>query len=185
MDKLKIKKVIFVLIGSAAKHSSNGKLAENLAGFMSDDFSLHIFKDLKHLPHFDPELSVDGIPAIILDLRNNIEKADGVIICTPEYVFGVPAGLKNALEWCVSTTVFTGKPLGIITASAQGTKGHEQLQLIMKTLMAEFTGDTSLLITGIKGRMNGEGEISDQKTKDDLARFVTAFGNLVRDAGSA
>jgi len=37
--------------------------------------------------------------------------------------------LKNAIEWCVSTTVFTDKPTGIITASASGANGHAKLKL--------------------------------------------------------
>jgi NAD(P)H-dependent FMN reductase len=37
------------------------------------------------------------------------------------------SGLKNAIEWCVSTTVFSDKPIGLITASASGQKGHEDL----------------------------------------------------------
>jgi NAD(P)H-dependent FMN reductase len=71
------------------------------------------------MPHFDPELSTDNPPKIIVEFRTAIEKADGILICTPEYVFIIPSGL-NAIEWCVSTTVFSDKPVGLITASADG-----------------------------------------------------------------
>lgn len=110
-----------------------------------------------------------------MDFRNNIETADGIIICTPEYVFSIPSGLKNAIEWCISTTIFENKPLGIITASASGLKAHEDLQLIMKTASAKFTPETTLLIQGIKGKINEQGEIIDGKTKNDLTNFITAF----------
>jgi len=63
-----------------------------------------------------------------------------------EYVFSIPNGLKNVIEWCVATTVFADKPSGLITASANGQKGHEELLLIMKTAMAKFTSETTLLI---------------------------------------
>ncbi|MDR2205996.1 MAG: NAD(P)H-dependent oxidoreductase [Flavobacteriaceae bacterium] len=127
------------------------------------------------MPHFDPELSIGNTPKAILDFRNNIETADGIIICTPEYVFSIPSGLKNAIEWCISTTIFENKPLGIITASASGLKAHEDLQLIMKTASAKFTPETTLLIQGIKGKINEQGEIIDGKTKNDLTNFITAF----------
>ena len=68
------------------------------------------------------------------------------MICTPEYIFSLPSGLKNAIEWCVATTVFSEKPIGVITASADGQKGHEELQMIIKTVMARFTTETTLLI---------------------------------------
>ncbi len=175
-------KNIFAINGSASDHSSNEKLLENFAELTKDFFSLTIFNDLKKLPHFDPDLSVDNTPKIILDFRQSIETADGIIICTPEYIFSIPSGLKNAIEWCVSTTIFSGKPTGLITASANGVKGHEELQLIMKTIMATFTPDTTLLIQGVKGKINEEGQITDNKTKDDLIRFSNAFKNLTINA---
>ena len=129
-------KNIFVINGSASSYSSNQKLITLIVDLTQDTLNIKVFNDLKTLPHFDPELSIDNTPEEILKFRKEIEIADGVLICTPEYVFSIPSGLKNMIEWCVSTTVFSGKPLGIITASAHGEKGHVELQLIMETLMA-------------------------------------------------
>ena len=78
------KKNIFVINGSASKNSSNHKLIDNFAVLTKDSFNLTIFNELKTLPHFDPELSIDNTPKIILDFRDNIKKADGILICTPE-----------------------------------------------------------------------------------------------------
>ena len=66
------------------------------------------------------------------------------------------------LNGCVSTTVFSDKPIGIITASADGRKGHQELQLIMKTVMTKFTDETILLIQGIKSKVSETGEIKEQ-----------------------
>lgn len=173
-------KEIFVINGSASNNSSNQKLVDNFANLTKDFFRVTVCNDLKTFPHFDPELSSDNTPKIILELRKNIENADGVLICTPEYVFSIPSGLKNAIEWCVSTTVFSNKPIGLITASASGEKGHEELQLIMKTLMANFTIDTTLLIEGIKGKINQQGNITNNKTKEDFTKFIDAFKNLIK-----
>ena len=173
------KKNIFVIIGSASNNSANEKLIDNFTEATKDFFSLTIFKDLKKLPHFDPDLSADNPPEEITDFRNKIAKADGIIICTPEYVFSIPSGLKNAIEWCVSTTVFSDKPVGLITASASGEKGHEELQLIMKTVMTKFTRETTLMIQGIKGKIDGNGKITDKKTKVDFENFINAFKILI------
>lgn len=177
-----VKKNIFAIIGSAGQNSANQKLVDKIASITKDDFNLTIYNELKSLPHFDPELSANNPPQQITKLRQAIERADGIIICTPEYVFSIPSGLKNAIEWCVTTTVFSDKPIGLITASANGEKGHEELQLIMKTVMTKFTDDTTLLIQGIKGKMNELGQIHDQKTINDLVRFTTAFKTLVENA---
>src|SRR5205814_1264957 len=90
-------------------------------------------------------------------------------------IFSVPSGLKNAIEWCVSTTVFSKKPVGIITASASGEKGHEELKLIMRTIETIFTEDTTLLIKGIKGKVDENGNIKDDKTNTALMHFIEAF----------
>ncbi len=174
------KKAIFVIIGSASKNSANHKLVEGFGYLSNGVFNLSVYNDLKNLPHFDPVLSTDSPPQLIVEFRNAIDKADGVLICTPEYVFSIPSGLKNALEWCVSTEVFSGKPVGIITASLDGEKGHKELQLIMKTIMSKFTDETALLIRGIKGKINEAGEITDSKTQDDLKRFGKAFEILIK-----
>lgn len=173
------KKKIFVIIGSAGKNSANEKLIDHFAKLTNHIFSLTVFKDLKTLPHFDPELSIDNPPKEIIELRSNIEKSDGILISTPEYIFSIPSGLKNAIEWCVATTVFSDKPTGLITASASGQKGHDELQLIMKTVMAKFTNETVLLIPGVKGKINVRGEITDEKTKIDFLKFIEAFKTLV------
>lgn len=85
------------------------------ANFTKDIFNLKIFNELKSLLHFDTDLSIPETLKAILNFRKEIENADGIIICTSEYVFSMPSGLKNAIEWCVSMTLFTEKPLGIIT----------------------------------------------------------------------
>lgn len=173
------KKSIFIIVGSANRNSANQRLVYKIAAEIGERFNLVIYEDLKKLPHFEPERSIENTPHEVLAFRNAINDADGVLICTPEYIFSIPAGLKNAIEWCVSTTVFSQKPLGIITASAHGLKGHEELQMIMKTVMATFTNETTLLIQGVKGKINEQGEITDTTAQYDLSKFITSFEALL------
>jgi len=175
------KKNIFVIIGSASANSANLKLVEQIVTLTTNELNLTIYNDLKSLPHFDPELSTENPPKQIVEFRNAIKKSDGIIFCTPEYIFSIPSGLKNAIEWCISTIIFTDKPIGLITASASGQKGHEQLQLIMKTAMAKFTSETTLLIQGIKGKFDERSNLTDKETQKLLGDFINAFINLVND----
>lgn len=175
------KKNIVAIIGSASLNSANLKLVEQIQILTSKVFNLTIYNDLKLLPHFDPQLSADNPPLQIVEFRSLIEKADGVIICTPEYIFSMPSGLKNSIEWCIATTIFMNKPTGLITASASGEKGHEELQFIMKTAMAKFTNETTLLIQGIRGKFDEHGDLSDLDTREKLNAFVKAYINLVND----
>lgn len=172
-------KNILAIIGSAGKHSANLKLVERIAELTRDELDINIFDSLSSLPHFSPELSIEGTPEPVLEFRQLVAAAEGILICTPEYIFSIPSGLKNAIEWCVSTTVFSGKPVGLITASASGVKGHEELKLIMKTIEAVFTNETTLLIQGIKGKIDSDGNIRDDKTRNELNDFLAAYKNLV------
>jgi chromate reductase len=172
-------KNVVALIGSAATTSANHILMDYIQSEAKDIFQVTVYDRLKTLPHFDPEQSLKHTPSEIMELRNLIQDADGVIISTPEYVFSIPSGLKNAIEWCVATTVFSGKPLGIITASTSGLKGHEELKLIMSTLMATFTPETTLLIQGVKGKIGARGTITDIQTRESLQRFTKALFTLI------
>ncbi len=173
-----LKKNILAIIGSASENSANLQLVELIGDLTKHQLNLSVYKELKSLPHFDPELSANNPPEKITELRNKIHQADGIIICTPEYVFSIPSGLKNAIEWCIATTVFSDKPCGLITASAHGQKGHEELQLIMKTAMATFNDNTTLLIQGIKGKFDQQGNLISKETRNELERFIAAFISL-------
>lgn len=152
---------------------------------LNSNWDLMIWDDLSVLPHFDPELAVGDSPSIVRQLRAAIENADGVLISTPEYIFSIPARLKNMLEWYVATTLFTQKPLGILTASASGVKGHAELQLIMQTLGARFTQETCLLIQGIKGQLNEDGSIKDPALEAALQQFSGALQSLITSSAGA
>lgn len=75
IDRMKKKKNIFVIIGSASSNSANEKLVDNIVLLTKDFFKLTIFKDLKTLPHFEPELASNNPPKEIIYFRNSISKS--------------------------------------------------------------------------------------------------------------
>lgn len=170
---------ILAIIGSTKQNSSNRKIVEELEKLLLPYSSFSYFEGLTSLPYFSPEQAFEDTPEKVVSFRNEIEQADLIIICTPEYIFSIPGVLKNALEWCVATSVFYQKPAALITASASGEKGQEELHLIIKTLGAEFTEDSTLLIQGVKGKFNADGELIDPETKDALKKLSQTLLNLL------
>lgn len=153
------------------------KLIEQaLASNRSSDFQ--IYDDLSVLSHFDTSLTDYNTPSEILKIREDINHSAGVIFSTPEYIFSIPSRLKNLLEWCVSTTIFSEKPTAVITASANGEKGHEELVLILKTLGATLEEKNQLLIKGIKGKFNNDGTI-EGNTLATISKFIVNFENSI------
>ncbi|MBU2998095.1 NAD(P)H-dependent oxidoreductase [Cellulophaga baltica] len=174
------KKNIIGICGSASQNSGNLSILKWISELEKTDFNIEIIDDLTSLPHFRTELTDKNVPEKIIEFRNKISNADGIIICTPEYVFSIPSGLKNMIEWCVSTTVFSDKPIGIITASANGEKGHKELKLIMETIQTRFTDQTTLLIQGIKGKIDKKGKIIDESTETELRKLTESFKTLIK-----
>ncbi|KAA2224551.1 NADPH-dependent FMN reductase [Chryseobacterium sediminis] len=170
-------KKILVIIGSASENSSNQKLMEQvLAKMENTDFQM--YDNLSVLPHFDTAITDENIPDEVLKIREDIKNSKGVIFSTPEYIFSIPGRLKNMLEWCVSTTVFSEKPVAVITASASGEKGHEELLMILKTLGAVTNDKHQTLIKGIKGKFDSNG-LLESNTFAKVSKLVADFTTSV------
>jgi chromate reductase len=168
------KKKILAFSGSTRTKSVNEYILKHIAEAYSPSLDLHYF-DLTTLPFFNPDIEGDARPASVLAFCRQIEQADGVLMCTPEYVFSLPGVLKNALEWTVATTVFSDKPTALITASGLGEKAHESLSLIMRTLQANIGLHATLLISGARSKVNKQGVLSDQHTREEIARLMASF----------
>ncbi len=169
------KKNILAICGSTRKNSANLQIINAIAKLSSDTLAIKLYEGLTDLPYFNQDTTDAEVFLEVQNFRNEISKADGVIICTPEYVFSLPGILKNALEWTVSTTVFSDKPTALITASSSGEKAHESLLLVMTTLGIKTNDDMCLLISGVKSKLNTEGEITDGELVKKLNKLIHHF----------
>jgi chromate reductase, NAD(P)H dehydrogenase (quinone) len=169
------KKKIIALSGSIKNGSMNVKIIEKFAELTHEFFEITLFP-IGELPHFNPDLETpENLPKSVINLRNAIENADGVFISTPEYVFSIPAILKNAIEWTVSTVVFNEKPTAIITASTVGEKTHESLHLVMTTVGAKIGDKSALLIKNVKSKINPSGEFINAETLSEFNDLINDF----------
>jgi len=168
-------KKVLAICGSTRTLSANLGIIKYTASLLSNEVEVETYTDLSLLPHFNPDLDKGNAPEIVEQFRDKIRNADGILICTPEYVFSLPGALKNAIEWCVSTTIFSSKPVALITASASGAMAHQSLQLVMNTIYADLTTETQLLIQGAKGKVDNNGVITDPVTAEQLKLLCTAF----------
>lgn len=167
-------KKILALCGSTKKNSTNEQLLNYIAHHFQEELEVSFFKELDQLPHFNPGIDQENPPKLVVQMRQQIAEADGVLICTPEYVFSLPGVLKNAIEWCVSTTVFSNKPTAFIVASASGEKAFEALELILQTIEVRVNSEASLLIRGAKGKMVAN-DTPNPETQNQITKLITAF----------
>lgn len=136
------------------------------------DVDVEVYNGIGSLPHFN---DAGEAPESVNEFRMKIKKADAVLICTPEYAFGIPGSLKNALDWTVGSGEFIDKPVGLVTASSQGEKGHAALLLVLGAISAKVIAEATLLISFVRARLDDKGNVKDVSTVDNLTKVINAL----------
>lgn len=168
-------KNIFAISGSLRLGSSNHAILNALGKMMPSNINFIIYNRLSEIPAFDPDLDNDDPPAAVSAFRKQLFQADAIIICTPEYAYGVPGALKNALDWTVSSGSFSGKLTALITASTGGENAHEALIKILGAIDANLIQEATLLISFIRSKMDSEGKITDEETEGRLRSVLNTL----------
>jgi chromate reductase len=174
---------ILAISGSLRANSTNTALVRATVALAPDHMECLIYNGLADLPQFSPEIDDENSPASVISLREQLQAADGVFICTPEYAFGVPGSLKNALDWTVSSGEFWGKPVAVVSASplaTGGDKAHAALLLTLTALGAKVPERAKLMVPTINKKLNANGEVSDSETKQALVRVLDVLAQAIK-----
>ncbi len=174
---------ILTISGSLRAASTNTLLLKAIEELTPSTVTVTRYTSLDYLPHFSPERDTDSVPETVAELRTQLREADAVIICTPEYIHGMPGVLKNMLDWVASSGEFVHKPVGVLSASPSdmgGSRAHAALSHTMEVLMAQLPEQASLIVPFIRQRMDTDGRITDPVLKQELQ---TVLSTLINTAG--
>jgi chromate reductase len=173
---------IAVVVGSNRKESINRKLAHALVKLGHGHFDAH-FVRIDDLPMYNQDNEAN-LPAEVVRFKDEIARADGVLILTPEYDRSIPAVLKNAVDWGArpwGKNSWAGKP-GFITGTSPGAIGSALAQQHLRSVMTGL-GMTLLggeaYITFKPNLIDPDGTIGDESTKTFLQGFIDRFAFLV------
>ena len=180
---------LFIVAASLRKESLNKKLAGLIATKLESlgaDVDHADFRDFD-MPLFDGDLEAsDGIPAGTQALADRISASDGIVIVSPEYNYGVPGPLKNAIDWLSRIRPYptVGKP-GFLASAAPslvgGARGLIALRPSLSFLGVWLSGDSFSLAQAGQA-FDDQGAITDEaldKMLDGmLSRFVAVAGSL-------
>ena len=121
------------IVGTNSDVSTNRMLLQFMQKHFTKEAEIQLY-EIKDLPAFvEPE--DDLVPEKVAELSDEILRADGVIIATPEYDHAIPAVLKSALEWISYTSqALTDKPVLIVGASL-GTLGSSRAQAHLRQIL--------------------------------------------------
>jgi chromate reductase, NAD(P)H dehydrogenase (quinone) len=167
-------KNVFAISGSLRAGSSNHAILQHMGKIMPPGVSYVIYDKLGTIPAFDPGLDGEDPPVSVTNFRKYLSDADAIIVCTPEYAYGVPGALKNALDWTVSSGSFSGKPVALITASTGGQNAHEAMIKILGALDAKLRTETTLLIPFVRTKIE-DGTVSDEETVNKLQNVLNSL----------
>ena len=180
-----VKKEILAIPGSTRQQSTNHRLIKAMIKLLPADLTVTIFDKLAGLPHFNPDNNDDNIAKEVADFRALLNRSAGVIICTPEYAHGVPGTLKNAIDWTVSTGEFSQKPTILITASTDGTYGHQAMLETLRVLEAKNIDQLQLLVKFAQTKINNEQVITDEKTLNAIKEIILRFHKTIYDIATS
>lgn len=124
---------ILVLVGSLRAASLNRQIAEVAVELgVAEGLGVTVYGGLAELPFYNEDLDTADAPAGVRALRDAAGDADAVLAVTPEYNGGIPAVLKNAIDWLsrpYGNGALNGKPIAVIgTALGQygGVWAHDE-----------------------------------------------------------
>jgi len=169
---------IIAISGSLRNNSSTTSILKHVTKLLPGIMDFTLYDGVGRLPHFDDN---GNASAEVTAFRQLLTEANGIIICQPEYAFGVAGSLKNALDWTVSSGEMVNKPVALITAATSGDKAHAALLLTLKALSAKVVEEATLLISFVRTKLDDKGEVINEEIIQSLTSVVNALIKTIRE----
>ena len=148
--------------------------------------ALHIvIHELDGIPLYNGDVETAGAPSSVVQLRDAIRKAEGLLIATPEYNHGVPGVLKNTIDWLSRPprdSALNGKVAAVMGASPGMTgtaRGQSQLRQAFVFTNTYALLQPEVLVGRAHEKFDADGHLVHQATRDFLATFLEHFADLI------
>ncbi len=171
------------IAGSLRQGSFNRALIGAAVELAPDGMTIETF-DLNALPLFNADVEEQGDPLSVVEFKQAIRDADALLFATPEYNYGLPGVLKNALDWASRPpeSPLSGKPAAIMGASP-GRTGTARSQLQLRQTLQSTRSPTmpgpEVLVAGAHELVNEEGVLVDDKTRQYVSKLLDALAQWV------
>lgn len=168
------------ICGSLRTGSYNRRLLEIAKALAPEGLEIEIYKGFHDFPVYNgDDEERDGIPAPVVELREMVRAADGVLLASPEYNFSVPGGLKNAFDWLSrEEQPFTNKPMAIMGASIGpvGTaRAQYHIRQSMAALGAIFLPRPEIFVGSAGKKFDEAGNFTDEIGTKLIGDLMAAF----------
>ena len=175
---------LIAIVGTNSKRSTNRQLLQYMQKHFADKAEIELV-EIKDIPVFNKPAD-KKLPAIVTEIAEKIEAADGVIIGTPEYDHSIPASLMSALAW-LSYGIYPllNKPV-MITGASFGTLGSSRAQLQLRQILdapelkASVMPGSEFLLSHSLQAFDKEGNLIDLETIQKLDALFDDFRLFVK-----
>lgn len=172
--------------GSLRAGSYNRKLLLAAQELAPQNVTVDIY-DWGEVPPFDPDVEAEGDPKPVREFKARVRAADALLISTPEYNYGVPGMLKNAIDWLSrpaadGVKVLNGKPIALMGVTT-GNFGTVRAQMMLRQVFL-YTRSHVMLepeVTVFKAKERFEGEqLIDEPTREFVKDMMSGLGEWIR-----
>jgi len=142
---------ILAVCGSLQAESSNLRLLTRMAELELPGVQVELSDQLRHLPHFNPDLLGEQVPPAVAAWQAALAGCDGVLIASPEYGHSLPGALKNGIDWVIGSGELHQKVVAITAAVRHPERGTRGLAALKQTLLAvdaRVVWDEPILLAG-------------------------------------
>ena len=173
--------------GSLRKYSYNAGLLRAAAEAAPQGCAVTI-QPIKGIPLYNADIEdSDGIPQEVIDLKNRLADADGLLMVTPENNNSIPGVFKNAIDWCTRPPedrfrVFSSLPVGLMGATPGqfGTAFSQYAWLpVLRVLGAQVWAGRLLWVSGAMSKFDKEGNLTDESVMKQLSKYMAGFADFV------
>ncbi|MBB6561968.1 chromate reductase [Acidovorax soli] len=180
---------LVAISGSIRRASHCTAVLRSLHPLLPPTATLELFP-LDEVPMYNADLDGDTPPAPVAALKAAIASADGLVICSPEYNYGIPGVLKNAIDWASRpgfASPLKGKPALVMTASpgtAGGVRAQAQIRDALAATLARSLVRQHIAIAGVAARIQ-DGRLTDAPTLEFIQAGLVDLLDEIRGLRAA
>ena len=154
--------------GSLRRNSFNGYLL-NVASRNVPEYVAFRIAPIKDLPMYNTDEEEKPVEAVV-NFKNVLRDADGILIVTPEYNYSIPGFIKNAIDIAsrpYSDNVLKGKHVAVMSASMSafgGMRAQYHLRQVFVYLDMKPINKPEVFINFAQDKFDSSGELKDEKS---------------------
>lgn len=173
------------IVGSLREGSLNKGLLRAAAELAPAGMEIEIYTRLGDIPPYNDDVFQKGDPEPVADLKNFIGGADALLISTPEYNYGVPGVLKNAIDWAsrpAGKSALNRKPAALMGCSPGlgGTiRAQHSLRQSFVFTETHVMSQPEIKIPSAASLFDASTKLTDENTRQYIKKFLEAFAKWI------